>query len=181
MNTFWLKFAGAAVVAVVLVIVIGIILSSNKPASAPQQEPSTETKPKTIYDTFERDDKKFAVKPQGEDSSDSTASAEANAPAQPAQPKAPTVAPQPKFVKLSFENEVEAQKLYEWAKTQRKMGRLPIMGFKQMVDACREIIRRWPQSQYAFLSKQMLADLPERYYKMYNITKEELDTSSFYK
>jgi type IV secretory pathway VirB10-like protein len=180
MNTFWLKFAGAAVVAVVLVIVIGVFMSSNK-APVPQPGAGTEAKPKTVYDMFDRDDKKFAVKPQPEDSSDSTASAEANAPAQPTQPTAPTVAPQPKFVKLSFENEVEAQKLYEWAKNQRKMGRLPIMGYKQMVDACREIIRRWPQSQYAFLSKQMLADLPERYYKMYNITKEELDTSSFYK
>ena len=65
--------------------------------------------------------------------------------------------------------------------TQRKMARLPIMGYKQMVGACREIIRRWPQSKYAFMAKRALADLPERYHTMYNITKEELDVSYFYK
>jgi type IV secretory pathway VirB10-like protein len=179
MNTFWLKLAGAAIAVVIIIIVAGVILSSNKPAPAP----GTEAKPKTVYDTFERDDKKFAVKPESEESSESAASTQQVAPTQPAAPNQPSQppAPQPKFVKLSFENEVEAQKLFEWAKTQRKMGRLPIMGYKQMVDACREIIRRWPQSQYAFLSKQMLADIPERYHEMYHITKEEMDTSSFYK
>jgi hypothetical protein len=64
--------------------------------------------------------------------------------------------------------------------TERKMGRLPgiRLGYKNMVDHCREIIRRWPDSKYAFNAKRLLADIPERYRKMYNITKEEIDLGS---
>jgi hypothetical protein len=58
---------------------------------------------------------------------------------------------------------------------------LLLMSYKQMVDTYREIIRRWPDSKYGFGTKKALADLPERYHKMYNITKEELDLSSFYR
>jgi hypothetical protein len=74
-----------------------------------------------------------------------------------------------------MEEDLEAQKLWIWAENQRKMGRLPGMGYGQMVKACREIIQRWPQSKYTFLAKRALADLPERYQQMYNITKEETD------
>ena len=75
----------------------------------------------------------------------------------------------------SLEDEMQAQRLWEWVKNQRKMGRLPVMGFGQMVKTCREIIRRWPESEYAFYAKRALGEIPERYRKMYNITKEETD------
>ena len=52
---------------------------------------------------------------------------------------------------------------------------------KMMVDYCREIIQKWPESEYAFQAKRMLADIPERYKKMYNVTDQEMDVSSFYK
>jgi hypothetical protein len=55
------------------------------------------------------------------------------------------------------------------------MGRLPVMGYGQMVKSCRDIIQRWPDSKYAFFAKRALADLPERYRKQYNITDEEID------
>ena len=180
MNTFWLKIAGLAVVAAVVIIIIGGLFSGNK---APPSEPRVADKPKTVYDSFERDDKKFAVKPEPEEPNEQAAAASQPEVQQPTtQPATATQPqPQPKFRKLTIEEEVEAQKLFEMAKAQRKMGRLPIMGYKLMVDYCREIIRRWPDCQYAFLSKQMLADIPERYHEMYHITKQELDTSSFYK
>ncbi|GAH73201.1 unnamed protein product [marine sediment metagenome] len=59
--------------------------------------------------------------------------------------------------------------------SQRKMGRLPVLGYKKMVDACREIIERWPNSEYAFKAKRMLADIPARYRRQYGITEEEID------
>jgi outer membrane protein assembly factor BamD (BamD/ComL family) len=59
------------------------------------------------------------------------------------------------------------------------MGRLPAITYKQMVDNCREIIRRWPGSEYAFYAKRALADLSDRYKKMYNITDEETDLGDF--
>jgi len=83
--------------------------------------------------------------------------------------------PKPQFKQLSPEEEIEAQKLWVWVENQRKMGRLPVMGYGQMVKTCRDIIQRWPESKYAFFAKRALGDLPERYRKMYNITDEEID------
>ncbi len=61
------------------------------------------------------------------------------------------------------------------ALAERKMARLPGMTYKRMVDYCRQIIQKWPGSEYAFKAKRMLADIPERYHQMYHITKEEID------
>ncbi|MFB0524054.1 MAG: hypothetical protein ACETVZ_00815 [Phycisphaerae bacterium] len=161
MNTFWLKIAGVAVIIVVVVVLIGVF-SSNPPVPQVPSEPPA----KTIYEQWERDDERLRAEPE---------------PIVP--PKiSPSAQPrQPQFKKLSMEEEIEAQRKWEWVVNQRKMGRLPGMGYKQMVDTCREIIQRWPESKYAFLAKRALADLPERYHTMYNITKEEMDVSNFYK
>jgi len=160
MNTFWLKIAGVAVIIVVVVVLIGVF-SSSTPPQVPSEPPA-----KTIYEQWERDDKRLRAEPE---------------PIVPPQISPSTQPRQPQFKKLSMEDEIEAQRKWEWVVNQRKMARLPIMSPKQMVDTCREIIRRWPKSKYAFLAKRALADLPERYHTMYNITKEETDVSNFYK
>jgi len=168
MNTFWLKIAGLAVVVVVAVVLIGVFSSSTS-TTAPQPQPKP-APPKTIYEQWEKDDQRLRAEP--ELTEPPTTSPSGQPPAEPRRPQ---------FKKLGLEDEIEAQRLWEWAVNQRKMGRLPVMGYKQMVDTCREIIRRWPQSEYAFLAKRALADLPEKYHQMYNITKEEMDVSIFYK
>jgi len=165
MNTFWLKIAGLAIVVVGVIILISVF-SGSQTQTAPESEP----KPKTIYEQWERDDKRLRAEPQPIE-----------------QPKTDSLGQstvqqrQPQFKVLSPEDEIEAQQKWEWVVTQRKMARLPIMSPKQMVDTCREIIQRWPQSKYAFLAKRALADLPEKYHQMYNITKEETNLSSFYR
>ena len=63
----------------------------------------------------------------------------------------------------------------------RSIGRLPMTGYNLMVPNCREIIKRWPDSWYAYRAKQMLGDLPERYQTQYNITEKEKDLSMYYK
>jgi len=167
MNTFWLKIAGVAVGIVVIVVLIGVFTSSS-PSAAP--EPKSEPPAKTIYEQWERDDKRLRAEPQPIEQPKTDSSGQ-------------TIVQQrqPKFKALSPEEEIEAQQKWEWVVTQRKMARLPVMGYKQMVDTCREIIQRWPQSKYAFLAKRALADLPEKYHTMYNITKEETNISSFYR
>jgi hypothetical protein len=50
-----------------------------------------------------------------------------------------------------------------------------------MVQTCRQIISKWPDSWYAYRAKQMLIDMPERFRGRYNITQEELDISAFTK
>jgi len=163
MNTFWLKIAGVTVIIVVVVVLIGVF-SSSTPPPAPQVP--SEPPAKTIYEQWDRDDKRLRAEPE---------------PIVPPQTSPSAQPRQPQFKKLSMEDEIEAQRKWEWVVNQRKMARLPIMSPKQMVDTCREIIQRWPESKYAFLAKRALADLPERYHTMYNITKEEMDVSNFYK
>lgn len=164
MNTFWLKVVG------IVVAVVGVIILVN--ALLPKSEPEPQ---KTVYDVWEKDDKRLRAEPLLNEPTTS--------PNQPMQPQEQQVTPQtatveppePKFKELSEEEKIEAERLWEWVVTQRKMGRLPMMGYKQMVDTCREIIRRWPDSKYAFMARRALADIPERYREVYHITKEEID------
>lgn len=155
MNTFWLKVAGFAVV------VAGLIILVNK-FYTPKDEPKTE--PKTFYDVIEQDDKRLRAEPETEYEQ---------------APKTRQVAekpkPKPQFEELALEDKARAEQLFEWALTQRKMGRLPGMGYKKMVDACREIIRKYPDSVYAYKARRMLGDIPRRYWKRYNITEQEIN------
>src|SRR3989304_344938 len=149
MNTFWLKIAGIAVIVLVVVMAIAYFAGKGEP------EPKQPTK--TIYDQWKEDEKELTAEPQFK---------EPPAPQQPNQPTTTTVTvkpvepPKPQFKTLSPEEDIEAQRLWQWVLTQRKMGRLPAITYKQMVDNCREIIRRWPGSEYAFYAKRALADLP---------------------
>jgi len=162
MNTLWLKIAGIVVLVVVVIITIAIFTGNNE---SKQQ--------KTVHDQWEQDDKKLTAEPQFKES-----------PTQQQPTKRPIRKPvepiaKPTFKTLSPEDKVEAERQWQWALNQRKMARLPGMGYKKMVDTCREIIRRWPGSEYAFYAKRALADLGERYKKMYNITDEETDLGNF--
>ncbi len=167
MDTFWLKIAAAAVAVVVAIVVVSMYLPRG-----PQEPQPPE---KTIYDQWEQDDKKLTAEPQLKEPTEPVPSVPPPSEPALARPNEPTEPPAPQFKELSTEEDIEAQKLWIWAENQRKMGRLPGMGYGQMVKACRDIIQRWPQSKYAFLAKRALADLPERYQQMYNITKEEID------
>ena len=164
MSTFWLKIAGVGVVVVGLIIIISVFSSSK---------PQPQTGPKNIYDVWEQDEKRLEAEPNAKPPQTTPP---------PSTGKPPVIVQrEPRFKKLSMVEEVQAQQLWEWVKTQRKMGRLPVFSYKQMVDKCREIIERWPDSEYAFKAKRALADIPERYHKMYNVSKEEMDVSNFYR
>ena len=154
MSTFWLKMAGVVIVILGVIVLVSVFSSS---------EPEREHKPKTFYEQIEKDDEKLRADPELKRPLVRKQGSETDKPVK------------PQFEKLSLEDELQAQKLYEWALSQRKMGRLPVLGYKKMVDACREIIERWPNSEYAFKAKRMLADIPERYRRRYDITDEETD------
>ena len=182
MNTFWLKIAG-----VVVAVVVGIVLVSMFIPGGPQEPQPPE---KTFYDQAEQDKKKFLAEPQALDSSQQEPSPQqvpaAQEPQTAAEQAQPAVEP-PKpagpatlyFNELSEIDGIEAERLLNVAVPGRSIGRLPMTGFKLMVDSCRQIIQRWPDSWYAFRAKQMLVDMPERYRRNYNITEEELDVSRF--
>ncbi|MHC4726886.1 MAG: hypothetical protein ACYS17_06605 [Planctomycetota bacterium] len=186
MNTFWLKIMGLAVLAVGVIMLISIFTSSEpEPAREPQQPE------KTFYDQAEEDKQRFSTEPQALDSQSQIPATEqipqtenktvvqsvppAIVPPKPAQPVLFY------FKELGEIEKIEAERLLSVAVPGRSIGRLPMTGSKLMVDSCRTIIRRWPQSWFAYNAKRMLADLPERYQKRYNVTEEEKDISMFAK
>lgn len=171
MNTFGLKIAVLTVVVVGL-IVLAAVFSGPKTETAPEPEP----KPKTYWQQIEQDDKKLRAEP------------ELQQPSKAQQTPTPTqttdtqqavegTEPKPQFKELSLEDKVQAEKLFEMALAERKMGRLPgvRLGYKKMVEHCREIIERYPNSIYAFKARRMLGDIPKRYWKTYNITDKEVN------
>lgn len=178
MNTFWLKFAGIAVAAVVVIILVGTFTGGDKP---PKEPPEPE---KSFSDMVDKD-KELLKKPepleqQPPSQGDTTVANQTDSP--PAQPPQPVQEP-PKPVTLYFKplneiDEVEASRYLNAAAPAKSMGRLQI-GYKNMVDNCRRIIKRWPDSWYAYRAQQMLIDMPQRYYERYKITEAEKDLSRF--
>jgi hypothetical protein len=146
MNTVWLKIVAAVVVVVVAVVVYNKI-ANYKPAPEPPQ--------KTVGDTFREDEKRLRAEP--------------NVPAQ------PVASEQPRFRKLTEEEDAGASQLFELAIAQRKIGRLPAMHYGAMVQYCRQIIEKYPGSEYAYKAKRILADIPERERQRYSITDDEIN------
>lgn len=161
MNTIWLKIVGV-VVAIVIMLMIYSKLSNiehdtssitGRNAAPPERvEPQ-----KTLGDTLREDDKRLRAEPN---------IVESNAPAG---------AELPKFRKLAEEEEAGASQLFELAITQRKIGRMPGMHYGAMVQYCRQIIEKYPGSEYAYKAKRMLADIPESDRERYHITADEMD------
>jgi len=79
-----------------------------------------------------------------------------------------------KFKELLVEQQTDAEQLFEMALAQRKMGRLPGVRYGQMVQYCRMIIERYPDSEYAYKARRMLAEVPKRYWDRYKITEKEV-------
>ena len=184
MNTFWLKIIGLAVLAVGIIILIGVFTSGT---DSQPQEP--EQPQKTFYDQAEEDKQKFLTEPTALDSQSQIPTAEQAPPIEnqtTAQSAPPAIEP-PKpvqpvtlyFKELGEIEKIEAERLLNVAVPGRSIGRLPMTGSKLMVDSCRTIIQRWPDSFYAYSAKKMLADLPERYQTRYQVTDKEKDVSMF--
>ncbi len=156
--------AGFAVVVLVLVVLVKVFSTS---------ETEPKTKPKTVYEVWEQDDERLRAEPEfkAPPETDQSQSQKTE------QVVVQKPEPKPQFKELSFEDEFQAGKLFNLAVQERKMGRLPgiKLGYKNMVDHCREIIRRWPDSEYAFKARRMIRDIPQRYRKRYNITDEEIN------
>lgn len=207
MNTFWLKIAALAVVVVTVLVLIGVFTSSER--SQPQARPKTFydqvekdrekflVEPRSLEEIAEEPTKEPAEQPTKqqvqEQIREQNQIQEQNQPPviqtspQPAQPtvvEPNVVKPQPKPTKLYFsplskEDKIEAERLLNIAVSGRSIGRLPQTGFQLMVETCRQIISKWPDSWYAYRAKQLLRDMPERFRGRYRITQEELDISEF--
>ncbi|UCC22904.1 MAG: hypothetical protein JSW23_02210 [Planctomycetota bacterium] len=171
MSRFWLKIAALVIVVVILIVLVDAFWPS-------ESEPKP--KPKTFYDIIEEDDRRLRADPQPPEPP-TTEQADPNAVEQQMAEKQDAKPLKPVFKELTEIEEIEAQRLFEYALQQRKIGRLPGPGYKPMVDACREIMRKFPGSEFDYKARRMLADIPERYRPRYKITKEEIDLTRFFK
>lgn len=166
MNTSWLKITALILVIIAAIVLIKGLPFSEKSEKAAETVDKPETKQRTFYDQVEEDKKNFSAEPQPIEQ-------------QTAQPSTEKITLY--FRPLSEIDKIEAERLLSVAVPGRSIGRLPMAGFKLMVDTCRQIISKWPDSWYAYRAKQMLADMPERFRPRYNITQQELDISEFSK
>ena len=125
----------------------------------------TETE-KTFYDVAAEDDARLRAEPKPKET-------------QPTETAQTQEQPTMQFRELTEEEQVEAERLLEWAIQTRKMGRLPAISYKQTIDTCRQIIKQFPGTEYEFKAKRILADIPEQYRSRYNVTEEEIDLGNY--
>jgi type IV secretory pathway VirB10-like protein len=183
MNTFWLKIAGAAVAVVVAIVVVSMFTSGGPQEPAPPE--------KTFYDQAEQDKEKFLAEPKPLENQQEAPSppqpAESQtqaAPAQPAvEPPKPAEPPKPTIAYcsvLSEEDQIEAERLLNVAAPGYSLGRLQV-GYALMMQNCRQVLSKWPDSTYAYRAKVMIIEMPERHRERYKVTENELDLSTFAK
>ncbi len=162
MSTFWLKIA-----ALVIIIIIGVVLLANFLSSGIEEATDFERVEKLV----EAQEARFQAE---------LAEAELKAKqAKQAKAKRADEPPQPQLDEMEqLKQNIEASRLYQWAETEFKIARKPLMSYKRCVDFCRQIIQRWPDSAEAAKARVLLRRIPERYRKQYNITDEEMGISS---
>ena len=52
-------------------------------------------------------------------------------------------------------DEIEAERLFETALTAFKTGRLPGTGYKLSIDCCRQLIKKFPGSEFEYKAKNI--------------------------
>jgi len=83
-----------------------------------------------------------------------------------------------KFKEIDEIDAIEAERLFETALTDRKIGRLPMTGYKMTVDNCRMIIEKFPGTEFDYKARRLLNDVPKRFTERYKLTEEEMDFES---
>jgi hypothetical protein len=120
-------------------------MASRKPAPPPRQE-------RTVADQFREDEKRLR-----------------------AEPNTQTATGKPlKFKEQTEEERAGAEQQFEWAIKCREMARLPGPGYGRMVEACRNIIERYPATEYDYKARRMLGEVPRNQWERFNITEQEI-------
>jgi len=137
-----------AIVAIVLA--AGIIVGINKFRGPKRERPAVKPE-KTVGQVWREDEKRLRAEP--------------NVP-----PEKPI-----KFRELEEEEQAGAEQLFEMAMAQRKMARLPGVGYREMVDYCRLIIERYPGSEFEYKARRMLGEVPRDEWERFKITEKEIN------
>ena len=179
MVKLWLSLAVAAMVALALIIGASIFFSSDReperPDSIADQESPDQPEPvQTVYDAFEQDERRMESIPKQADTNAAPQTPDTTIETQ------ETATKEPVFKKLTPEQEIEADRIWQYVKSQYKIGTRLMMSPKKAIDSCRDLMKRFPGSEYDFKARRVLADIPEQYHKQHHITNQETDLSIFY-
>jgi hypothetical protein len=159
MDSFWLK------VVIVIAVIIGLVYAGNWALESLVKQTVPE---KTIGQQWRQDDERLRAEPNIAPSPNA-------APVQAATPQPQKVGEAPKFKELTEDELAGAEQLFELAITQRKMARLPGVGYGPMVQYCRQISERYPRSKFDYQARRMLGEVPRDQWERYQITQEEID------
>ncbi|MFH1369789.1 MAG: hypothetical protein ABII09_00650 [Planctomycetota bacterium] len=149
MDNFWVK----AVIAVVAI--AAVVVGINYFKGLRPEQPAPRERERTVGDVMREDDKRLRAEPN-------IATTESGE-------------PQVKFRELTVEEQAGAEQLFEMAITSRKMARLPGMSIGQMVNYCRQIIEKYPGSEFDYKARRMLGEVPRQQWGRYNITEQEIN------
>jgi hypothetical protein len=149
MDNFWVK------VVIAVIVIVALVLGIKYYKAHKTKQPA---KPeRTVGDAWREDEQRLRAEPN----------------------IAPQAAageqPQIQFKELTEEEQAGAEQLFEMAITSRKMARLPGMSFGQMVNYCRQIIEKYPGSEFDYKARRMLAEVPQNEWERYKITQQEID------
>ncbi len=175
MNNFWVKIVILAVIILALVIAVKFFSSP----STKEQIGKVDVEQKQVKPAVPP----IVIKPKVEPSEPNQAAVEPNRPPRPemiersTEPNAPQPQPrvkaEPPVEPLDEAANIEADRLLEAVSYEYATGR-KLMTFKKMVDACREIFKRYPNSQQAREAREYLRKMPARFRDNYKVTNEEL-------
>jgi len=185
MNTLWLKIASVVIGILILIVLLPILMPGGDKEPEQVNEPNAPTS--SFWGQVEDDRENFLSTPEPAEITDANSNEteeitdEAPVEFQPVVPVQPQKREVTIYVKqLSDIEDIEAERLINAAVPGFDIGRLPVTGYSLMMQTCRQIISRWPDSSYAFQCKRMYAALPERYQQRYNITANDMDISMFF-
>jgi hypothetical protein len=83
--------------------------------------------------------------------------------------------PQATAKELSEEDKIQAEQKLAYARDlYMKLGKKPGLNYREGVKLCREVMRKYPGSEYADQAQQLLRQVPEQERAQYGITDEEL-------
>ncbi len=149
MDNFWVK----AVIGIVLI--AGAVIGVNYYKKFKARQPVQREPERTVNDAWREDDQRLRAEPNI--------------------PKTENGEPEIKFRELTVEEQAGAEQLFEMAITSRKMARLPAIRYGQMVDYCRQIIEKYPGSEFDYKARRMLGEVPRGQWDRYNITEQEIN------
>jgi len=158
MDSFWLKAV------IIILIIVGLVYAGNWALESMVKQTVPE---ETIGQQWSEDDKRLRADPN-------IASSPNAAPVQAAAGQ-PPAEEAPKFKELTEDELAGAEQLFELAITQRKMARLPGVGYGPMVQYCRQISERYPRSKFDYQARRMLGEVPRDQRERFQITQEEID------